>query len=137
MGFQKLLYTLPSSCPFSLHTYPEVRRSGSSDKPGPLLISLYSWSQILANSRQVKQPLLHQSCKSKANLRLSISEATTRTLHECYPKLVSLLDTSMSRLLLQPNLSDVKLDHIRCLLLYIQWMPVEQRMPGVCHTRCK
>ncbi|PQE14239.1 C6 finger domain protein [Rutstroemia sp. NJR-2017a BVV2] len=120
MEFQKLLYTLPPSCPLSLHTYPEVSRSRSSDKPSPLLISLYRWSKILANSRQVKLPLFV----------LEI-EATTRTLHECYPKLVSLLDTSMSRLLLQPNLSDVKLDHIRCLLLYIQWMPVEQRMPGV------
>ncbi|TVY35694.1 putative transcriptional regulatory protein [Lachnellula subtilissima] len=56
-------------------------------------------------------------------------------LHENYRAIVALLDSSLSRLLLQPILSDVTLDHIRSLLLYIQWMPVEQETPGICQTR--
>ncbi|TVY89300.1 hypothetical protein LAWI1_G001076, partial [Lachnellula willkommii] len=56
-------------------------------------------------------------------------------LHENYRAIVALLDSSLSRLLLQPILSDVTLDHIRSLLLYIQWMPVEQETPGMCQTR--
>ncbi|KAF4633609.1 hypothetical protein G7Y89_g4508 [Cudoniella acicularis] len=56
-------------------------------------------------------------------------------LHENYRSLVALLDVSISRLLLQPKISDVNLDHIRCLLLYIQWMPVEQDTTGICQTR--
>ncbi|TVY84479.1 hypothetical protein LSUE1_G000773 [Lachnellula suecica] len=56
-------------------------------------------------------------------------------LHENYRAIVTLLDSSMSRLLLQPCLSDVTLDNIRCLLLYIQWMPVETSAPGVSQTR--
>lgn len=58
-------------------------------------------------------------------------------LHPHYPELIALLDKSISQLLLQPTASNVTLDHIRSLLLYIQWMPVEEKVPGVCRTRCK
>jgi len=65
------------------------------------------------------------------------SQINTQGQHESYHELVTLLDTNMSKLLLSPGLSDVNLDHIRSLLLYIQWMPVEQYSPGVCQTRCE
>lgn len=54
-----------------------------------------------------------------------------------YRALIETLDATISRLLLQPKLADVNLDHIRCLLLYIQWMPIEQHSSGASHTRCK
>ncbi|CZR61477.1 uncharacterized protein PAC_11373 [Phialocephala subalpina] len=63
------------------------------------------------------------------------SQMNYQGLHHAYQDLVSLLDQSVSRLLLQPTLSDVNLDHIRALLLYIQWMPTEQLTPGICQTR--
>ncbi|KAI0470545.1 hypothetical protein GGR56DRAFT_668055 [Xylariaceae sp. FL0804] len=43
-----------------------------------------------------------------------------------YSLLVSLLDRALSRLLLRPRRSDVHLDHIRCMLLYVQWMPTDR-----------
>ncbi|TVY41295.1 hypothetical protein LOCC1_G004267, partial [Lachnellula occidentalis] len=63
------------------------------------------------------------------------SRTNYQGLHENYRAIVALLDSSLSRLLLQPSLSDVTLDHIRSLLLYIQWMPVEQETSGICQTR--
>lgn len=65
------------------------------------------------------------------------SRTNYQGLHGNYRAIVALLDSSLARLLLQPILSDVTLDHIRSLLLYIQWMPVEQETPGICQTRCK
>ncbi|RDW62413.1 hypothetical protein BP6252_11846 [Coleophoma cylindrospora] len=44
-------------------------------------------------------------------------------LHPRFFDLTALLDTAVSRLLLQPTPLDVTLDSIRVLLLYAQWMP--------------
>lgn len=75
--------------------------------------------------------------QSKSSKLTKASQTSCQGLHNNYRAIVELLDSSMSRLLLQPNLSDVTLDHIRCLLLYIQWMPVEQNTSGISQTRCK
>src|SRR6187402_2629889 len=47
-------------------------------------------------------------------------------LHPNYFELTALLDIAISRLILRPTPSDVTLDSIRVLLLYVQWMPCSQ-----------
>ncbi|KAK8853365.1 hypothetical protein IAR55_004069 [Kwoniella newhampshirensis] len=49
-----------------------------------------------------------------------------RGLHPSFLELTTLLDISVSQLLLRPTPSDVTLDSIRALLLYAQWMPVNR-----------
>nr|XP_031861608.1 uncharacterized protein CI109_002838 [Kwoniella shandongensis]KAA5528680.1 hypothetical protein CI109_002838 [Kwoniella shandongensis] len=50
----------------------------------------------------------------------------SRGLHPSFLELTTLLDISVSQLLLRPTPSDVTLDSIRALLLYAQWMPVNR-----------
>ncbi|KUJ19134.1 uncharacterized protein LY89DRAFT_683068 [Mollisia scopiformis] len=86
--------------------------------------------------RQTSPTLFLSVCTIGARFwQAANSQMNYEGLHSGYQNLVSLLDTSISRLLLQPTLSDVNLDHIRSLLLYIQWMPTEQHTPGICQTR--
>ncbi|TYJ56099.1 hypothetical protein B9479_003209 [Cryptococcus floricola] len=46
-----------------------------------------------------------------------------RGLHPSFLELTTLLDITISQLILRPTPSDVTLDSIRALLLYAQWMP--------------
>lgn len=86
--------------------------------------------------RQTSPTLFLSVCTVGARFwQAANSQMNFQGLHHAYKHLVSLLDQSVSRLLLQPTLSDVNLDHIRTLLLYIQWMPTEQLTPGICQTR--
>ncbi|QKX52949.1 uncharacterized protein TRUGW13939_00020 [Talaromyces rugulosus] len=54
---------------------------------------------------------------------------------DVYKHIVALLDAMLSRLLLQPTSADVKLDHIKALLLYIQWMPLDSSQYGASSSR--
>lgn len=86
--------------------------------------------------RQSSPTLFLSVCTVGARFwRSGNSQLNSQGLHENYQLLVSLLDVAIARLLLQPKISDVNLDHIRCLLLYIQWMPVEQHTAEICQTR--
>ncbi|KAF5511275.1 Transcriptional activator of proteases prtT [Colletotrichum siamense] len=89
----------------------------------------HKWAPVLCAQTQTSAAIIRQSCPA---LFISVccigyrftSTSTTETQRR-YMALISLLDHSLSRLLLKPNLADVNLDHIRAILLYIQWMPVD------------
>ncbi|KAK1845702.1 C6 transcription factor [Colletotrichum chrysophilum] len=89
----------------------------------------HKWAPVLCPQTQTSAAIIRQSCPA---LFISVccigyrftSTSTTETQRR-YMALISLLDHSLSRLLLKPNLADVNLDHIRAILLYIQWMPVD------------
>jgi len=53
----------------------------------------------------------------------NLSSGSIQGLHPRFFELTSLLDHAISRLVLQVTPSDVTLDSIRVLMLYIQWMP--------------
>ncbi|CAK7235906.1 hypothetical protein SCUCBS95973_009426 [Sporothrix curviconia] len=66
---------------------------------------------------------------SNPTLFLSVCTVGCRFMPEIslptYHRLVALLDSALSRLLLRPTPEDVHLDHICALLLYVQWMPCD------------
>ncbi|KAH0420668.1 hypothetical protein CcaCcLH18_13879 [Colletotrichum camelliae] len=71
----------------------------------------HRWAPVLCSQTQTSAATIRRTATPEAQRR--------------YMALISLLDHSLSRLLLKPNLADVNLDHIRAILLYIQWMPVD------------
>lgn len=72
---------------------------------------------------------LRQSCPA---LFLAIVSVGTRFWHEnsVHPRyfdVVALLDKMISQLLLRPAPSDASINTIRALMLYLQWMPCDQK----------
>ncbi|KAK5697999.1 hypothetical protein LTR97_006959 [Elasticomyces elasticus] len=55
----------------------------------------------------------------------SDSSDSVRGPHPKLPVLTAMLDKAISRLLLRPTMTDVHLDSVRILLLYVQWMPLD------------
>lgn len=51
-------------------------------------------------------------------------------LHPKYSELVSLLDNCISALLLRPSPTDINLEAVQSMLLYVQWMPLQVPEPS-------
>lgn len=89
----------------------------------------HRWAPVLCPRTQTSAAAVRQACPtlfiSVCCVGYRFTSPVTSEAHRRYMALISLLDHSLSRLLLRPNMGDVTLDHIRAILLYIQWMPVD------------
>lgn len=65
----------------------------------------------------------------------SCTSTPFNSLHPRYFDLVSLLDASISRLLLSPTAADMTLDTIKAIMVYLQWMPRSSAARGPIKTR--
>ncbi|KAJ7574410.1 hypothetical protein C8J56DRAFT_802909 [Mycena floridula] len=59
-----------------------------------------------------------------------LHKSSSRTLHPRYHELISLLDQCIMSLLLRPSSSDMNLEAVQAILLYVQWMPLEPNPKG-------
>ncbi|KAL2879199.1 hypothetical protein SGCOL_005322 [Colletotrichum sp. CLE4] len=89
----------------------------------------HRWAPLLCPQTQTSAAAIRRACPtlfiSVCCIGYRFTNTSTPDAQRRYMALVSLLDHSLSRLLLRPNLADVNLDHIRAILLYIQWMPID------------
>ncbi|KAK1463839.1 hypothetical protein CMEL01_12600 [Colletotrichum melonis] len=99
----------------------------------------HRWAPVLCPQTQTSAAGIRRACPtlfiSVCCIGYRFASTSAPEAHRRYMALVSLLDHSLSRLLLRPNLADVNLDHIRAILLYIQWMPIDSISNSTRSTR--
>ncbi|KAH7304189.1 hypothetical protein B0I35DRAFT_401521 [Stachybotrys elegans] len=99
----------------------------------------HRWAPVLCPRTQTSAATIRRACPALFISVCCVGYRFTSTAipeaHRRYMALISLLDHSLSRLLLRPNMADVTLDHIRAILLYIQWMPVDNIGSSARSTR--
>ncbi|KAJ0316414.1 hypothetical protein COL5a_011613 [Colletotrichum fioriniae] len=99
----------------------------------------HRWAPVLCPQTQTSAAAIRRACPtlfiSVCCIGYRFTNTSTPDAQRRYMALVSLLDHSLSRLLLRPNLADVNLDHIRAILLYIQWMPIDNISNSTRSTR--
>jgi hypothetical protein len=84
----------------------------------------HRWAPVLCPRTQTSAATIREACPalfiSVCCVGYRFTSPSVPETHRRYMTLISLLDHSLSRLLLRPNMADVSLDHIRAILLYIQ-----------------
>ncbi|EEA19474.1 conserved hypothetical protein [Talaromyces marneffei ATCC 18224] len=96
--------------------------------------SCHNWAPVLCPQTQKSAASVRLACPT---LFTSICAVAFRFM-DPFPsaglqhrEIVKILDVSLGRLLLKPDLSDVHLGHIQAILLYVQWMPVDMQNGGL------
>lgn len=96
----------------------------------------HRWAPVLCPRSQRTAQAVRSACPT---LFISVCAVGFRFMngipHHAYRNIVTLWDAALSRLLLRPTPADVHLDHIRALLLYIQWMPLDNEGNNVSVPR--